>query len=71
MRRAKGILSSCTVVIPLNTKSVLEITTTATHALDIISGNTVLPTKRVKVLSRDGKPLTKKDLTRLKSEEEA
>lgn len=59
----------CTVIIPLNKRSVLEIATSAAHALQILSGETVLPAKQAQVIDPDGKPLTKRDLLRLRDGE--
>ena len=56
----------CTVVILLNKRSVLEIGTSASHALEIISGETVLPSNQAKVIDADGNPLTKNDLLHLR-----
>ncbi len=61
---------SCTIIIPLNKRSVLEIRTSATHALEILSGETVLPSKQAKVIDGDGNPLKKKDLLRLRDSDE-
>jgi hypothetical protein len=60
---------SCTIVIPLNKNSVLEIGTSATHAFEIISGETVLPAQKAKVFDTDGNPLTKEDLLQLRDSE--
>jgi hypothetical protein len=61
---------SCTVVIPLNKHSVLELGTSAAHALKIISGETVLPAKKAKVFNTDGSPLTKKALLQIRDSEQ-
>ncbi len=64
--RSKGMRPpSCTVVIPLNAQSTLEIKTTAEHALEIVSGQTLLPAKNVRVFDADNKELSKRDLTAL------
>lgn len=61
---------SCTVLIPLNAKSTLEISTSAAHALGIISGETILPSQNVIVIGLDGKRLTKKDLVQMRDFEQ-
>lgn len=61
---------SCTVIIPLNKHSVLELRTSATHALEILSGETVLPSEQTKVIDGDGNPLTKQDLLRLRDNDQ-
>lgn len=68
MRRRKPHYS-CTVMVPLNAGSTLEISTSAAHALEIISGETILPSKDVTVIGLDGKRLTKKDLLWLRDQE--
>lgn len=60
----------CTVIIPLSKRSVLEIGTSVSHALEIISGETILPAKQTKVIDADGNPLTKNDLLRLRDSEQ-
>lgn len=55
----------CTVMIPLNAASTLEISTSVAHALRIISGETILPVEGSAVIGLDGELLTKKDLLRL------
>jgi hypothetical protein len=57
------------VVIPLNKRSILEISTSAAHALEILSGDTVLPAKQAKVIGLDGQPMTKRDLLRIRDSE--
>jgi len=59
----------CTVVIPLNKRSVLEISTSATHALEILAGDTILPAKQAKVIDLNGHPLSKRDLLQLRDKE--
>ena len=61
---------SCTIVIPLNKNSVLEIATSAAHAIEIILGETVLPAKKAKVFDTDGNPLTKEALLRIRDSEQ-
>lgn len=68
MRRSKQPLS-CTVVVALNKSSVLEITTTASHALEIIRGKTIIPSQHAHVTDLDGRPLYEQDLVRLKKSE--
>jgi hypothetical protein len=57
------------VVIPLNQRSILEISTSAAHALEILAGRTVLPAKQAKVIDPDGRPLTNRDLLRMRDSE--
>jgi hypothetical protein len=47
----------------------LEISTSAAHALEILSGDTILPAKQAKVIGLDGQPLTKRDLLRIRDSE--
>ena len=61
---------SCTVVIPLGKNGVLELGTSAAHALEIISGETMLPAKEAKVFDTDGNPLTKEALLRIRDSEQ-
>lgn len=60
-----------TVVITLNGSCNLEIATCACHAYAVMSGETCLPNKHLKVLDTDGKHLTKSELRRLCDVEEA
>jgi len=50
------------VVILLNERSDLNITTSASHALAILKGETLFPPRTVKVFDADGKPVSKAQL---------
>jgi len=47
----------------------LEISTSATHALEILAGDTILPAKQAKVIDLNGHPLSKRDLLQLRDKE--
>lgn len=60
---------TCTVVIKLRRADNLEITTTASHALDILDGQTVIPPQQASVTDLNGQPLTREQLLKLKDGE--
>ena len=55
-------LKPCLVVVPLQ-RTELELRTSAAHALETLDGQTILPSKDVKVFDSDGKRLGKPALT--------
>jgi hypothetical protein len=57
--------ATCTVVVRLNHNCDLHIRTTASHALDVLSGRTVFPAKDTTVFDLNGKKLSVRELKRL------
>lgn len=56
---------SCTVVVKLKKGADLEITTSAAHALAILSGETVIPPEHTVVRDMEGRPMTREQLQKL------
>lgn len=60
---------TCRVIIRLQKADNLEITTTASHALEILDGETIIPSTQVTVTDLDGQPLSRQQLLDLKARE--
>lgn len=60
----------CTVVVRLNRNSDLHIRTTATHALEVVSGRTLFAANDVTVFGFDGNALPMGTLILLKEDEQ-
>ena len=55
-------MTSCIVRIELRLGRCCEIFTTAEHAMEMLGGTTVIPTRLVTVFDREGRGLTPRDL---------
>ena len=55
-------VASCIVRIDLSQGKFCEIFTTAEHAMEILGGTTVIPTRMVTIFDRNGRMLTPRDL---------
>ncbi len=69
--RRRDILNAeiCTVVVRLNRNSDLHIRTTASHAVEVLSGNTIFAAEDVTVFDLNGRALTLEKLKLLKDGE--
>lgn len=60
---------TCRVIIRLQKADNLEITTTASHALEILDGETIIPATQASVTDLEGQPLSRDQLLALKAQE--
>ena len=65
MRDRLPLAGTCVVQIALPTGTVCEIVTTASHAIQICAGETVLPANLVSVRNREGHKLSMRSLRSL------
>lgn len=69
MATSRRTLTPCLVIIPL-ARTVLELTTSAAHAFEIVNGQTALPSLNAQVFDADGKRVNRGELIRIREADE-
>lgn len=62
---ARHMAGTCVVTILLSSRQSCEICTTASHAIEILAGNTIIPSRLVTVFDRKGQRLSVSQLAKL------